>query len=220
MSEHLNIHGNRDWKGISVHILVPLGIAYALLKAESTLGQLAKDRPGIVPVAMVALVAGFVLPFARRWLVVTLCFGVGLLALRDTFGEHLLPAQLDFEGVNRIYPFGWGALAVLAFFAGIGEAVHPGSVWARRCYFGAAALYFLGHGVISFIKIPNWQSAVLAVVGVVALFGVKLADRVVEAEEEYEPLEEDIKAIVERQNERSSRLSSREWVDPSETAIK
>ena len=181
---------------------------------ESTLGQLAKERPGIVPVALVGLVAGFVLPFARRWLVVTLCFGVGLLALRDTFGTHLLPAALDFEGVNRIYPFGWGFLAALAFFAGIGEAVHPGSVWARRCYFGVAALYFLGHGIISFIKVPNYQSGILAVVGLVALYGVRMADKVVEAEEEDEVLDEDIRAIIENQSDRSKKLASREWTDP------
>ena len=198
---------------VIARVLVPLAISLTLLKIEPVLGQLARDRPGIVPVSMVALVAGFLLPFARRWLIVTLCFGVGLLAMRDTFGEHILPAGLDYVAFNKIYPFGWGALSLLAFSAGIGEAIHPGSIWARRCYFGAAALYFLGHGVVSFIKIANWQSAILTVVGLVALSGVFMADRVVEAENATEPVDEDIKALNDRQMERVSKLSAREWRD-------
>ncbi|MEP6754240.1 MAG: hypothetical protein ABJA67_01965 [Chthonomonadales bacterium] len=194
-----------------MRILVPLGLSITLLKLEPVLGQLAQERPGIVPVSMVALIAGFLLPFARRWLIVTLCFGVGLLALRDTFGEHLLPAAVDFVFVNRVYPFGWGALAILAFSAGVGEAIHPGSIWARRCYFGAAALYFLGHGVVSFIKVANYQSVILMMVGLVALSGVFMADRVVEAENEEEDVDEDIQAINDRQMERISKISSKEW---------
>ncbi len=204
-----------SWKWAALRLAIPFAIALLVIQMEPILGVLAQERPGIIPVAMVALVAGFLLPYARRWMIVTLCFGVSLLALKDTFRIVPLPAAIDYDVVEKIYPFGWGALSLLAALAGVGEALRPGAVWARRCYFGAAALYFLGHGIVSFLKAANWQSAVLTVVGVVALCGVFMADKVVETEV-YEEPEEDLLEPTPHKDERSARLAAREWRETPE----
>jgi hypothetical protein len=204
-----------SWKWAALRLAVPFAIALIVIQMEPILGVLAQERPGIIPVAMVALVAGFLLPYARRWMIVTLCFGVSLLALKDTFRIVPLPAAIDYDVVEKIYPFGWGALSLLAALAGVGEALRPGAVWARRCYFGAAALYFLGHGIVSFLKAANWQSMVLTVVGIVALCGVFMADKVVETEAIEEP-EEDLLEPTPHKDERSARLAAREWRDTPE----
>jgi hypothetical protein len=205
-----------SWKWAVLRLAIPFAIAYLVIQMEPILGVLAQERPGIIPVAMVALVAGFLLPYARRWMIVTLCFGVSLLALKDALRINVpLPAAIDYDVVEKIYPFGWGALSLLAALAGVGEALRPSSVWARRCYFGAAALYFLGHGVVSFLKAANWQSAVLTVVGFVALCGVFMADKVVETEVYDEP-DEDLLEPTPQKDERSARLAAREWRETPE----
>ena len=196
--------------------MFPIAVALILLRSEQRLTTLAQQRPGIVPVAMVALGAGLLSPRVRRWLIVTLCFGISLLALRDTFRIVPLPPAIDYVWVEHIYPFGWGLLALLAAVAGSMEALHPGSVLARRFYFGAASLYFSGHGLISFLKVYNWQSMVLFLTGLVALVGVFTAHRIVAAEEASKPEDEDIRALAESSARRAQRLAAREWRDKPE----
>jgi hypothetical protein len=206
----------RDWVKPALRLLVPMAVALIVLRSEQQLTILAQERPGVIPVAMVALVAGLLSPYVRRWLIVTLCFGISLLALRDTFRIVPLPPAVDYVWVERIYPFGWGLLSLLAALAGAVEALQPGSVLARRCYFAAASLYFSGHGLISFLKVHNWQSLILFLTGLVALVGVFTAHRIVAAEEATASEDADIQALAERNAERERRLASREWREAQE----
>ena len=50
-------------------------------------------------------------------------------------------------------------------------------------------------------------------IGMVALVGAWMADRMVDPEPEEEPLDDDLQAIVTRSSERSANLSQREWVE-------
>jgi hypothetical protein len=210
----------------ALKVIAPLAVALLLTRMEPLLAALAKDRPGIIPVGLLALAACLLLPYARRFIVIVLCFGVALLAVNDSFRTVILPtlpAAIDYESVNavyqvvdKLYPFGWATLAALAAAAGFGQALYPDAVWPRRCYFGAAALYFLAHGLLSFMKGPNWQSAAMIVVGCVALSGAILADRLAPLDIEPESEEEDVVALVESRESRASRIAAREWRDPAE----
>src|SRR5438045_1407344 len=109
------------WQRAALRLAVPFAFAFAIIKLEGWLATIAVARPGILPIAMVSLAAGMLVPAARRWLIVTLCYGIGLLAWRDTFRFVALPAQLDYDIVERIYPLGWLSLSLLAFGAGVVE---------------------------------------------------------------------------------------------------
>jgi hypothetical protein len=203
------------WKRALIWVAAPFVIALAVIELEGWLANAAIARPGILPVVMVALVAGMLMPTARRWLIVTLCFGIGLLAFRDTFRIVPIPAEIDYVIVEQLYPVGWMSLSLLAFGAGIAEALRPGSVWARRCYFAAAFVYFTGHGLISFLKFHQWQSLVMLATGAIAVFGIATAKRVIASEDDTTE-EADIKALAEQNARRSARIADREWRESHE----
>jgi hypothetical protein len=94
--------------------------------------------------------------------------------------------------------------------------VHPGTVWARRCYFGAAALYFTGIGLINFYWHGSWQAILLCMTGVIALFGCVFAHRIVaeEAAEAEETLFNDEASQREREAAHLRTLRAKEWREP------
>jgi len=203
------------WRSPLLRLFGPLAAAYLLIQLEPYLTVWSQRRPGLLVVAMVALLGGMLLPHVRQLLIVTLCFGISLLALQDTFRPVLPPPTLDYAIVERMYPFAWALLALLAAIAGLMEALKPGSVWARRFYFGAASLYLSGRGLNGLLRYLNWESTVLLVTGIVAGVGVFFAHRIVAAE--VEALGEE---MVETQGEHSARraatVAAREWRDKPE----
>ena len=199
------------WKRPALRLVIPFTLAYLVLALEAPLAAFAVNHPGLLPIALVSLVTCFLLPATRRWIVVTLCFGICLLAWRDTFRTVWIPPAIDYVFVEKIYPFGWALLAALAFVAGIVEALRPGSLWARRCYFAAAAVYFGGHGLFSFVKYPNWQSAVMMSTGILAVFGMFNAHKIVANEKVDYPEDEDIRELAAENSRRTARLADREW---------
>jgi hypothetical protein len=205
------------WTRPALRLVVPLIIAYVAITVEGPLTAFAVDHPGVLPVAMVSLVACLLLPAARRWIIVTLCFGIGLLAWNDVFRPVWIPPLIDYDIVERVYPFGWALLALCASVAGVAEALRPGSVWARRCYFAAATVYFGGHGLFSFIKFPNWQSAIMVATGLVAIAGIFNAQRIVAAENLDASEDADIVALAAESQRRSARLADREWREAQES---
>lgn len=199
------------WTRPALRLVVPLAAAFVVIHLETPFAALAQRRPAVLPITMVALVAGLLSPYIRRWLIVTLCFGISLLAWHDTFRDVPLPLEMSYPLVESIYPFLWGLLAVLAFVAGAAEALRPGSVWARRCYFAAASVYFSGHGLMAFLKQHDWQSIVLLVTGVISLVGAITAPRVVASESAPDPLDDDLRTLAEEREQRAARLAAREW---------
>ncbi len=193
-----------------IRIILPLAAAFAVIRLEPFLTELVKSRPGVLPVAMFGLIGCLLIPRVRQMMIVTLCFGIMFLALQDAFGNPRVPAALDYLIVERLYPLAWGALALLAFASGVAEALRPGEVWARRCYFGAAAVYLCGHGLLAFLRYPSIQSAILFATGLFALAGVFLAARIVSREQEAE-MEEDLRALAFSMERRSLVTAAREW---------
>lgn len=204
----------------TARLLGPLALAYALICCEPLLTNLMRNRPGVLPVAMVALAVGIAIARVRRWLIVTLCYGIGLLALRDLRNLAPLPAQLDYLFVEQIYPYGWTLLAAIALTAGAAEALYPSSIWARRCYFGAAALYLGGHGLIALLSHPNYNGAILLLTGVFAAAGVFYAPKIVAREEQEERDDEDLRDLRERAAQRQRSLARLEWQEKQDEATR
>lgn len=198
-----------------LRLLVPLAAALLLVRLESYLSAWIRSRPGLLVVAMVVLLGGLLLSHIRQLLIVALCFGISLLALGDVF-QAKPPPPLDYVVIARLYPFGWALLALLAAGAGVGEALKPGSVWARRCYFGAAALYLSARGVNGLLRSTNWESLVLLGTGLAAWIGVLFANRIVAAE--MEAMEEDDLACQTRAEaeRRAATIAAREWREKPE----
>lgn len=215
--------------GPIIRILLPAAIAALLIYSEPWLTYLAQTRPGVLPVAMVVLLGGLLLGRVRRWLIVTLCYGITLLAARDVILAYngilippSLPAVIDYVNVEAVYsvvrslhPYGWALLAMLSAVAGTLEAIRPGSVVARRYYFGSAALYFMGHAFFGLVKQPSWESIVLLLIGLVAFAGIFLAHRIVAAEEVADQEDEDIRQMAASLRRRAENLALREWRDNS-----
>lgn len=194
----------------TIRVILPLAVAFAVIRLEPLLTELVKSRPGVLPVAMFGLIGCLLIPRIRQIMIVTLCFGIMFLALQDAFGNPRLPAAIDYLILQRLYPVAWGALALLAFASGVAEALRPGDVWARRCYFGVAAVYLCGHGLFAFLRYPSVQSVILFTTGLFALAGVFLAARVVSRENEEE-MEEDLRMLAISMERRSLVTAAREW---------
>jgi len=197
----------------------PLAAAYAGIVLEEPLGAVARQRPGVLPVAMAALLGGLLLPVVRHFLIVTLTYGVALLSLKDAFRPVPLPAPLDYHfgsTMDWFRPVAFGALAALATGAAVAETRNPGSVGARRCYFAAAGIYLTGHGTFGFLRGPSWEELIMIVSGLVAFAGILFAHRVIAVESGVDPYEEDLQRQREHAHRCAERVASREWRDRTE----
>ncbi len=199
--------------GIAPAILAGLAVLF-----EPRLTALAQGREAILPVVVFLLLSSLIHPRSRRLLVITLCYAVAFLALRDTFWPRpvVLPPLFDYAVLEDVRIACLLVVAVLAAVAGVGETVQSGAVWARRCYFGAASLYFTGLGVITYGWHGSWQAVLLCAMGAMALYGCLFAPSIVASEIEIEEealISDD--AIQQRQLAAHARvLREKEWKDP------
>jgi hypothetical protein len=194
--------------------LCPPLLAVTAVWNEPTLTTLARTHEAILPLAILLLLAALLQQELRQYLVVTLCYGVAFLAVRDTSRvmQAPLPAALNYDWVDALRPISLWSVALLAATSGVAETVKPGTVWARRCYFAAASLYFTGIGVMNYAANHSWRGLVLCITGVTALIGCILAHHVVAAEVAVEDeLPSDEQAQQARDARHIARLKAREW---------
>ncbi len=209
----------------SVLAFFPPIIALCAVFLEPYLTPLVKGRESVLPMVICLLLSSLLHPRIRTMLVSILCYGVSFLALRDVmfFRNQHLPPNMDYDFVEQIRPVGLIIVAILAAIAAIAETVKPGTIWARRCYFGAASLYFTGYGLITYSWHGSWQSIVLIVTGITALVGCIYAHRIVaiEYESEDEPFQDDVEVQLALQAAHARSLKNKEWSDnlnPTETS--
>lgn len=206
-----------------IEAVVPALLAYCGLAAEERLSSLVHDRVAFLPLVMFLIGTSLLHPRLRHMVIITLCYGVAFLALRDSAGSASWrpPFAIDPDLAETLRLTALLLVASLAGVAAITETVQPGTVWARRCYFGAAAMYFTGLGVLCFGSKGSWQAVVLCVTGATALFGCLFADRVVasEAEQEDEPEFSHTDTALQklRDDEHLRALRDKEWQDPQST---
>ena len=125
----------------------------------------------MLPLATLLFLVALLHPRLRHFLVVTLCFFVCFCLLRERYrlDQMELPDMLRYDVVESVRPLIIWSIAGLAALAGVGETLRPGTEWARRCYFGAATLFFVGLGVFDYGWNRSARSIVLCLTGVVAL---------------------------------------------------
>src|SRR5438128_2127244 len=131
-----------------MRLLLPLIAAMLIVAYERQFAYIVRSRPSVIPVLLVAMLGGMLLQQVRHWLIVGLCFGISAMAVRDAFRVALVAPAAQSQLVATAYAVSWIVIALLAAGAGGAEALKPGSVWARRCYFAAAALYCGGRGIL------------------------------------------------------------------------
>jgi hypothetical protein len=203
--------------------VVPALIAGLAVLYEPALTTWASQREALLPLSMILLFASLIQPRLRHFLVITLCYGVSFMALRDItrVSQITLPESLNYDFIYQGRPAVLLMVAGLAATAAIVETFWPNTVWARRCYFGAASLYFIGLGILHRGQYGSWQAVLLCATGVIAFFGCLFAHRIVaseiEEEEEEEVSDEAIQQLSEAAHLRA--LREKEWRDtltPSE----
>ncbi len=179
-----------------LRLLTALGAAVVAIVLEPSVSGFVHRSPGALPALMVLLLAGMLTPPIREELIITLCFCIALLAAGD-----------GFNAPRAEYAAGWAMLCLLAVVAGTVESLRPGSIWTRRCYFAAAAVYTGGHGVMAYESGPSGEGLVLMATAFVATLGVVFADRITapEAIPEQQPDPEV------RPEARVQRVAAHEW---------
>ncbi len=178
----------------------------------------ANDHEGTLLLTLFALVGSLVHPQLRYLVISTLCYGVAFFAARDMFFPFGLPPELrhNYQHVRMVALF---IVSILALGAAITESISPGAVWARRCYFAGASLYFFGTGAINYHSFHSWQSIVMISTGVAAFAGSVFAHKIVEMEREdldATPVVEDLTAS--KNEAHTIALKAKEWKDPLELA--
>ena len=176
-----------------------------------------EKREAVLPITLCLVLWAVLHSGLRRWMVVTLCYGVGFMALRDVTSarQYPLPPIIDYLWVDTARPLGLFVVFLLAASAGYGETVRPNNIWTKRCYFGAAGIYFLGIGLLNWLWHFSWRGVALTGTGVIALLGCLFANQIADTEEDGE---EEIPNDEILQQQRDSihyrTLLAKEWHDP------
>ena len=206
-------------KNLTVGIL-PLFLALAMVVIEPNLTLWVKDKPTVLPIILLMILACLVHPVTRQMLVISLCGGVCFLAFRDTFRTK----QMNFgvpESMYRtedlketIVMTAYMTVAGLAALAAFGETFFQGSVWTKRCYFGAAALYFTGIGLNSLSGTITWQAIVLSITGLTAIVGCIFTTDIISSDDSDDIVGLSDAELQQQNDERhQSALKDKEWHD-------
>jgi hypothetical protein len=195
--------------------VLPALIAGLIVFLEPVLTTWVKDREAVLPLTVFVLLSALLHPRLRSQLMLALCYGVAFLALRDSIRDHQLPPDLDYLWVAELRPLAQIAVAALSATAALAETFYPGTVWARRCYFGAASLYFTGLGITTYFWQASWQSAMFISIGVTALYGCIFAPNFMEMETEEEtddaPTDVEVQQALDLSHHHA--LQKKEWRD-------
>jgi len=196
-------------------------VALLAVWREPMLTAWAQRHEAVLPLGLFLLLWSLLHSRLRYLLVITLCCGVSFLAFRDVFrtAGQPLPPQLDYDFIAASRPAALLVVSALALVAAAVETIRPGTVWARRCYFGAAALYFMGTGVVNWLFNHSWQSVILALTGITAMFGCLFAHRIVASEQQPDEEDEEVSDTALQQRTQAAHqqaLKSKEWRDTSQ----
>lgn len=189
-------------------------LAYWAVRLELPLREWAHGRP-MLPVIMLLVGTTLLNPWLRTYVIIAMCFGVSFLAIRDSYHIHYwnVPFTMDRSLADAMIRSALLLIASLSVIAGILETITPGSVWARRIYFGATAVYCTGLGIRYFGAHGSLQSVVLCGTGITALFACVFVHRIVanEADAQFAHLMSDEAEQRLRDDEHLRTLRDKEW---------
>lgn len=166
-----------------------------------------------LPAGIFLLLAAMFVPRLRRFLIVTLCFAVGLFTLRQGFSAYLSVSSgatktVFLDEVCASFLF---VVSFLMLFAGIGETFQAEQVWTRRCYLGGASIYFLLQAYVAYSLFGSARSIIFAVAGIAAFGGMIFARRLVEIPGVNPP--EDNSLQLSKDAAHRATLIAKEWRD-------
>lgn len=192
--------------------------AVAAVYYEPAFSSWSRGQITALPLVTLLLLSALVHPRLRHMLMITLCFGVSFLALRDIvcLSQTPLPSPLNYEEWEALHVINLLFVAVLSATAAVTETIRPGTVWARRCYFGAAGLYFFGFGIVTYFRHTSWQAIVMIGTGITAGIGCAFAHRIVatetvDSDEAHMPSDEMLQQA--REAAHRAALQAKEWRD-------
>ena len=195
---------------ILIRVLAPLTAACASVRWQDDVNRFVASHPAVAPIALVALIGALLVEPSRRFLLVTLCFGIGVLSLKDAFGGSSLPAQLDHPFAQGALQIAWVVIAATALVSGFGLARRPYAALPRTGYFVATSAYLVCNGVMGILRAGDWGSAIVLGTGIAALIGVATARREVDVPEEEQ---DDLGVYEASQESRTQAVAAREWHD-------
>jgi hypothetical protein len=199
--------------------IAPPTVAFIAVMHGARLTAWAGSHEATLLLTLFALVGSLVHPQLRLIVITSLCYGVAFLAARDIFLPlNLTGLRSDFAQHVRMSAL--FIVSVLTLSSAVAESFSPGTVWARRCYFGGASLYFLGTGVINYHFSHSWQSILMIITGVAAAAGCAFAGQIVEMEREdaEEGPTIDDQPVESTHSAHVQALKAKEWHDPLEKA--
>ncbi len=205
----LIIRHRRFWMGIGTFLS-----AFVVVNIEHSLLAWLSTRSSLLPAALVVLLAALIASLLRRFLVITLCFTVSMLTLRDTFLVPYMPVPqyLAYSWTHTVWEIVLLGISLLSLLAGLLELQTPLSLGARRCYFGAASAYFLWQALLMFASYGSIRSVFFAIAGLIALMGAIFAHKFHETDEPYAASqEEDVQKQKELDEAHRKKLVSNEW---------
>lgn len=198
--------------------LLPPAIAVVGVTRSDAITVWASHHETTLLILLFALVGSLLHPELRQSVILTLCYSVAFLAGRDMFFIYGLPTGLQHGIFPALRMVALLLVSILTLSSAVGESFRPGSVWARRCYFAGAALYFMGTGFISYIAAHSWQGLMMMTTGGASMLGAVFAERIIEKEqnEDVVATEDETDVMQELQARHQQRLRQREWKDPDE----
>jgi hypothetical protein len=201
--------------------IAPPAVAFAGVLHGSGLTLWANSHEATLLLTLFALVGSLLHPQLRLLVITSLCYGVAFLAARDIF-LPLSQTGLRSGSWQHVRMSALFIVSMLTLSSAIAESFSPGTVWARRCYFGGAALYFLGTGVVNYHFFHSWQSIMMVTTGFAAAAGCIFANKIVEMEREDAletyPTNDGQVGSESTHSAHVQTLKAKEWHDPLESA--
>lgn len=194
-------------------LVIPAILSFLAVWNESAITQWVQERDSALIVGAFMLLATLLHQRLQRLLIVTLCYGVAFLALRDSAQVGQMPTALAIPPVIALRLVLLIVIAVFASMGAVTEALKANTLTARRYYTAAAALYFLQQGALFLYWQGSWQSVVLLTTGVICGLGCYYARYLTLAPEPEPPVDEDTPE-EELESIRRKLIALKEWRDP------
>jgi hypothetical protein len=152
-------------------------IALLTFLLEQPVLQWLSDRSTALSVVLFVLVLAMFASLLRRFLVITLCFSVGMFTFRGGLrvATAALPSLMRYTWGHALWEGVLLLVGVMAVFAGLTETIQPNSVLARRVYFAAGGIFFLWQAFVLLFAYGSLRSVFYFVTGIAAVFAAAIA---------------------------------------------
>ncbi len=173
------------------------------------------DRSTALSAVLFVLVLAMFASLLRRFLVITLCFTVGLFTIRGGLraATIALPELMRYTWGHAVWQGVLLLVGAMAIFAGLTETVQPNSVLARRVYFSAGGLFFLWQAFVLLFGFGSLRFIFYFVTGVAAVFAAVIAHQFEDGLAGEPELPNDTSVQEQHDLAHKASLRAKEWHD-------